>query len=34
MSDSHTPQREWRIYIQDMIGFAQKCLAYTEGMDQ
>lgn len=34
MSDSHTSQREWRFYIQDMTGFAEKCLAYTEGMDQ
>lgn len=34
MSDSRTPQREWRFYIQDMMGFAEKCLAYTEGMDQ
>lgn len=34
MSASDKPQREWRFYIQDMIGFANKCLTYTEGMDQ
>ena len=34
MSDSHGSQREWRFYLQDMIGFAGKCLSYTEGMDQ
>lgn len=34
MSDSDTPEREWRFYIQDMISFAGKCLAYTKGMDQ
>ena len=26
--------REWRFYIADMIGFAEKVLAYTDGMDQ
>ncbi len=26
--------REWRFYIDDMIGFAQKVLAYTKGLDQ
>ena len=34
MSDAETPRREWRFYIEDMIGFAEKVLAYTEGMDQ
>lgn len=34
MSDSDTPEREWRFYIQDMISFARKCLAYTKGMDR
>jgi len=32
MSDS--VQREWRFYLDDMIGFAEKVLAYTEGFDQ
>jgi len=32
MSDS-TP-REWRFYVDDMIGFAEKIHAYTEGLDQ
>jgi len=27
-------QREWRFYIDDMIGFAEKVVAYTEGLDQ
>lgn len=26
--------REWRFYIDDMIGFAEKVIAYTEGLDQ
>jgi uncharacterized protein with HEPN domain len=26
--------REWRFYVADMIGFAEKVLAYTEGFDQ
>lgn len=32
MSDS--AQREWRIYVDDMIGFAEKVIAYTQGLDQ
>lgn len=28
------PPREWRFYIDDMIGFAQKVMAYTHGLDQ
>ena len=31
MSDSG---REWRFYVEDMVTFSSKCLAYTEGMDQ
>lgn len=27
-------KRAWRFYLDDMIGFAEKVLAYTEGMDQ
>lgn len=34
MSDSAGSEREWRFYVEDMIAFAGKCLAYTEGMDQ
>ena len=26
--------REWRFYLDDMIGFVEKVLAYTEGLDQ
>lgn len=32
MSDA--PSREWRFYIDDMIGFAGKVVAYTDGLDQ
>jgi uncharacterized protein with HEPN domain len=34
MSDTTKPSREWRFYVDDMIGFAEKVLAYTSGMDQ
>jgi len=27
-------EREWRFYLDDMIGFAEKVLVYTEGFDQ
>jgi uncharacterized protein with HEPN domain len=27
-------EREWRFYVDDMIAFSQKVLAYTAGMDQ
>jgi len=26
--------REWRFYLEDMIGFAEKVISYTEGFDQ
>lgn len=26
--------REWRFYLDDMIGFAERALAYTDGYDQ
>jgi uncharacterized protein with HEPN domain len=32
MSDA--PVREWRFYLDDMIGFCEKALAYTDGLDQ
>ncbi len=32
MSDS--TEREWRFYLDDMIGFAESAIAYTEGLDQ
>ena len=32
MSDAG--KREWRFYLEDMIEFAGKVLAYTEGFDQ
>lgn len=32
MSDAVT--REWRFYLDDMIGFAEKVMTYTDGLDQ
>lgn len=26
--------REWRFYIDDMIGFAENVISYTDGLDQ
>lgn len=26
--------REWRFYLDDMIGFAEKVISYTDGLDQ
>ena len=35
MSDRPGPEkREWRFYLDDMIGFAEKVLAYTHGLDR
>jgi uncharacterized protein with HEPN domain len=31
---SDTGQREWRFYLDDMIDFAGKVLAYTDSLDQ
>lgn len=31
---SNAGQREWRFYLDDMIDFAEKVLAYTNGLDQ
>lgn len=30
---SETAGREWRFYLDDMIGFAEKVLAYTRSLD-
>ena len=27
-------EREWRFYLDDMIGFAERIIVYTEGFDQ
>ena len=32
MSDA--VQRAWRFYLDDMIGFAEKVIAYADGLDQ
>lgn len=32
MSDA--ARREWRFYLDDMIEFAEKVIAYTDGLDQ
>ncbi|WIX32900.1 DUF86 domain-containing protein [Salinicola sp. JS01] len=29
-----TPEREWRFYLDDMIGFIEKITSYTQGLDQ
>ena len=34
MSDAQHRPRKWRFYIEDMLEFGEKVLAYTEGMDQ
>lgn len=34
MSDGAKPSREWRFYVDDMIGCAEKVLTYTGGLDQ
>lgn len=31
---SDTAKREWRFYLDDMIGFAEKVKAYTDGLSQ
>ena len=31
---SEAPGREWRFYLDDMIDFAHKAIAYTGGLDQ
>jgi len=30
---SEPPRREWHFYIDDMLAFAKKVLAYTDGLD-
>ena len=27
-------ERDWRMYVDDMISFAEKILAYTDGLEQ
>ena len=34
MSDAGRKPREWSFYVKDMIEFARKVQAFTEGMDQ
>jgi uncharacterized protein with HEPN domain len=34
MSDDNNLQREWRFYLDDMIGFARKVQRYTQGLSQ
>ena len=31
---SESVEREWRFYLNDMIGFTEKVLSYSEGFDQ
>ena len=34
MSERDGETRHWRLYVEDMIEFAEKALAYTDGMSQ
>lgn len=34
MSEARSPGRKWRLYVDDMITFAQKVRAYTQGLSQ
>ena len=34
MSDAHQEERNWRLYLQDMIDFGEKVLTYTDGLEQ
>ena len=34
MCESDEEGRDWHLYVQDMIGFGEKVLAYTEELDQ
>ena len=34
MSDASHEVRGWRFYVQDMIEFSEKVLAYTDGLEQ
>ena len=34
MCDNREETQPWRLYVQDMIEFAEKALSYTEGLDQ
>ena len=34
MCDQGEQTRDWRLYVQDMIQFAERVLSYTKGMDQ
>ncbi len=31
---SESLEREWRFYVKDMLGFAEKAVLYTDGLDQ
>ena len=34
MSDPDEESRDWRLYVQDMIEFGERAVAYAEGLDQ
>ncbi len=34
MSDPDEETRDWRLYVQDMIEFGERAVAYAEGLDQ
>ena len=34
MSEANERKREWRFYVSDMIGFCERVLDYTAGLDR
>ena len=34
MSDPDDETRDWRLYVQDMIEFGERAVAYAQGLDQ
>ena len=34
MSDANQEARDWQLHVQDMIGFSEKVLSCTSGLDQ
>ena len=34
MSESRDDARDWRLYVRDMIGFAERAISYVADMDQ
>ena len=34
MSETHSEERSWRLYLKDMIDFGERVLTYTDGLEQ